>query len=80
MYLSFILKHKLEGEVHYSPYGKGEKTIVWSLLGLSVLLFVGNAVLTVKTYGDMTGKKTHIYRRRNEAKTNVPVVWKYTVA
>ena len=56
--IDFHLQHKLESDTHvvYSPYGKGEKAIVWSLLGLSVLLFVGNAVLTVKTYGDMTGK------------------------
>ena len=58
--IDFHLQHKLESDTHvvYSPYGKGEKAIVWSLLGLSVLLFVGNAVLTVKTYGDMTGKST----------------------
>lgn len=32
----------------------GERPIVWFILGLSLLLFVGNAVLSVKLYGDMS--------------------------
>jgi len=47
--------------VVYSPYGKSEKALVWTLLGLATILFVGNAVLTVKTYGDLTATIRYLH-------------------
>lgn len=59
-YLIIYPWQKSESGTYARPYGRGERTIVWSILGVSVLLFVGNTLLTVKTYGDMSATLTDL--------------------